>query len=317
MKTRLRPFYILLCGGVLALAVGSCALFDKMFGVEIIEEFTPDNEYYTGRGVSAAIIDQFKCADLDSPRVKQHLNYLNAMAGYIYTASRVVDRNNLGKHVKRDDKDRERKQNLVIQNGITVGLLDTKEVVAFACPGGFMWISYGALELCRDEDELAAIICHEMGHLVMNHGMDAYREEINAEARRVGYTQGIAKVLAGDGTSAELIKMFGNVIGGYVTKLHNNGYGEDQEMEADNFAVRALAASGYDPNALLRMFERIRDYQKANPVAGKYLEKHPPVEKRMKAVQKLLKDDKNGITIPNFNAGRQARVERFKSAISG
>ncbi|MCC6572151.1 MAG: M48 family metalloprotease [Planctomycetes bacterium] len=291
--------------GAIALAglLAGCQFFGKLAGAEIIEEYTPDNEYYMGRGVSATIVAKFPSADLKEDPVRKDLEYLNSMGGYLYQASRNIDRSNLGDHVGRGDKDNERIQNLVLQNGITVGILDTEEVMAFSLPGGFMWFSRGMISLCKDEDELAAVMCHEMGHLVMNHASDAFRDAQNNAAS----TAAISKKFKNKLTASFVAGM-----GGFFNDLAEKGYAKDLEYEADNFGARALAAAGYDPNSLVAILKRVDEYEHAHGEHGKYLDNHPPIEERVETLQKLLKNPKNGIQVGNFKAGYNARLARFK-----
>lgn len=312
MKNKLSPKWMALGAAALVGLLAGCQLFGKLAGAELIDEYTPENEYYMGRGVSATILGSFPSADMKKKDVQTDLGYLNRMGGYIYLSSLGIDRGKLGDHVGRSDEDLERKQHLVIQNGITVGILETDEIMAFSLPGGFMWFSNGILKACKDEDELAAIMCHEMGHLIMNHASDHFRDAQNNAASTAAVSKKLSKL-----TKSEKVELFSNSIGGFFNDIAERGYAKNLELEADNFGARALAAAGYDPWALVRVLERVDAYEKANGLSGKYLKNHPPLEVRIKEVKRLLEDEDNKIKIPNFKTGYAARLERFKAAISG
>lgn len=276
---------------------------------EIIDEYSPEQEYYMGRGVTAAVVNRFPSANMDEEKTRTQLAYLNQLAGYVYNCALSVDRAKLGGHVERSEEDLARKQRFNLFKGMHVGILQTDEVMAFAMPGGFLWISRGMIKLCKSEEELAAVIAHEIGHIVMNHGMDLYRDAHNKQVKD-SRTFGVAEALAGDNDTAKAAVNFGKLCGSFFEDLFENGYPKAQEMEADNFGTRALSASGYDPKALLQVLREVEAREKSNPTEEKYLKNHPKIEERVKAVEKVIKDAK--LKSPSPDSGKAARDKRFK-----
>lgn len=276
---------------------------------EIIDEYSPEQEYYMGRGVTSAVVSKFPSANMDEANTREQVAYLNQMAGYIYNCSLSVDRAKLGGHVERSEEDIARKQRFNLFKGMHVGIMQTDEVMAFAMPGGFLWISRGMIKLCVTEDELAAVIAHEIGHIVMNHGMDLYRDAHNKQVED-SRLFGALEAGAGDSELGKAAVNFGKLCGSFFEGLLENGYPKAQEMEADNFGTRALAASGYDPKALLQVLREVETREKKNPTEEKYLKNHPKVEDRVKAVDKVIKDAK--LKTPSPDSGKAAREKRYK-----
>jgi beta-barrel assembly-enhancing protease len=259
---------------------------DSLAAGEVAEEYEPSQEYYIGRGVSAAVVDAYTPADPADETNRSRIIYLNELGGYLRESTLEVTRDarELGGYVRRNDEAVARIENLRLFRGLHVGLLDVDEVCAFATPGGFIWISRGAIELCETEDELAAIICHELAHVVLNHGMDAYRR---ANENRIADSPWVRNALGDDDS---VFAQFGRLVTSFADDLITSGYSREQEFEADNWGTRALAEAGYDPNAMVRMLEGVREYERARGGGrGTYLDNHPDIDARVKAVQDLIR----------------------------
>ena len=285
----------------------SAASYKSTENGEVAKEFTPENEYFIGRGVSAAIVDKYPSTDLTVGKSQDQVAYLNQMGGYIEAAAGAIDRTNLGGHVERDDEQIERLGRFALFKGVHVGLLETNEVMAYSTPGGYIWISRGTIAMCENEDQLAAVIAHETGHMVMNHGMDAYRKATEGKITDSPIFKAATSSLG------PVVGNFAKLVGGFADNLILNGYGKDQEFEADNFGTRALGAAGYDPKAMVHMMERLEAYEKAHEKdEGSFSKNHPEPADRIEQIQKLIKDPKAGLKSPASDPGKPARDKRFK-----
>ena len=294
-------------GMIQGIAELSAAVIEEVGKGNVPKEFTPENEYFIGRGVSAAIVDKYPAVDMSKPAAEKQLIYLNQMGCYIYAASGEIDKLKLGNHVSRDDEEKDRLKRFTMHKDVHVGILDTDEVMAYATPGGFIWISRGTIALCENEDQLAAVVAHELGHVVMNHGMDAYRK---ATEGKITDSPVFKKVTSDLGP---VVGNFAQLVGGFADNLVLNGYGKDQELEADNFGTRALATAGYDPKSMLNMLKRLEAHEKAlGDKEGNFSKNHPDTDERMDEINKILKDPKSGIKAPGSDPGKAARDKRFK-----
>ena len=102
----------------------------------------------------------------------------------------------------------------------TFTVLDTPGVLAFAQPGGFVYVSRAILALANSEAEVAAVLAHEMGHVILRHG--SHR--------------------------ASLLAAFSDRPRREIT-IAANALNHEQEIAADTISVQILAAAGYDPAA--------------------------------------------------------------------
>jgi predicted Zn-dependent protease len=121
-------------------------------------------------------------------------------------------------------------------------LADARTVNAFALPGGPIFITEGLLRLLKSEAEVAAVLGHEIGHVIARHSSERLAKQ--------QLTQGLLGALvvgSGDYTTAQI----GQVVGGMI----HMSYGRDDELESDALGVRIMAEGGYDPRAMIRVME--------------------------------------------------------------
>jgi predicted Zn-dependent protease len=134
--------------------------------------------------------------------------------------------------------------------------LDTDEVNAFACPGGTIFITRGLLKKASSEDELAAIIAHEMAHVTLRHGVQAVKKANQTEA--LSYlVGGAAQATLSPEELAKLTVVFDQSIDDIVKTLITSGYSREAEAEADALGRKFLAGTGYDPEALRRVLAKM------------------------------------------------------------
>jgi Zn-dependent protease with chaperone function len=148
---------------------------------------------------------------------------------------------------------------------------------AFALPGGFLYVTRPLLEMCRfDEDEVACVVGHEMGHVVHGHAMERITSQLlsSAATRAARIPRGLlTQWIMGTG-----INLFHSV------------YSQDRELEADEFGARLAAAAGYDPRGAIRALERLREAEAQGglPLA-EYFSSHPPLDVRIERLRGLIR----------------------------
>lgn len=121
-------------------------------------------------------------------------------------------------------------------------LRDPQTINAFALPGGQVFITLGLLSKLKSEDQLAAVLGHEIGHVVYRHS-----SEQMAKTEFYQGLAGAATAAAGDMSASQ--------IANYVAQVKLMKFGRDDELESDEFGVRFMIKSGYDPNAMIEVME--------------------------------------------------------------
>lgn len=125
-------------------------------------------------------------------------------------------------------------------------VLDSPEINAFATPDGYIFINSGLLAFLESEDQLAAVIAHEIGHVVAGHGRRQRLTDI------LGKTAGIAAhILTGRGEMQQ--------VGDATTRALIAGYGREMELEADKIGAEIIARAGYNPNAIIDALHVLKD----------------------------------------------------------
>jgi predicted Zn-dependent protease len=194
---------------------------DKAF-VQEPEEFTPQDEYYLGRSVAAAILARYP--PLPSPLTK----YLNLICNALAVNSPQPHR----------------------YNGYHVTILESPELNAFGTPGGHIFICRGMVEAAGSEDALAALIAHEMAHIQLRHGIEA----INAMQLTwdLSDTADHAAAII-DRDLPERTLLLDRSVRDMVNTLVSNGYSQAQEFAADSYALQLLSKAGYSPASMVDM----------------------------------------------------------------
>ena len=241
-------------------------------------DIDPSTEYYIGRSAAANVLAKYPTYDDE-----QANRYVNQVGHALAAFSRAPE----------------------VYSGYHFQLLDSDEVNAFAAPGAFIFVTRGMLRLCQNEDELAAVLAHEIGHVQNRHAVEHIKS-----SRRGDFGAFVGKVALEEAGPAE-IQLAGDALakGVDATKdlLFVKGYGQSAEKRADEDAVRMLRATGYNPWAMLRVLERMNERSKKEKGLGIF-RTHPKTDDRIKVVRKELK----GVSDSQVPA---VRVERFESAL--
>ena len=159
-------------------------------------------------------------------------------------------------------------------------LADPKVVNAFALPGGQTFITYALFNQLKDEDQLAGVMGHEIGHVIERHGAE--------RMARSGFIQGIVQsVLIGAGGDATMAQI-ANVVGNYT----NMKYGREQELESDNWGVKLMIESGYDPEALIGVMD-ILEKASGGARVPEFQSSHPSPDNRREKIREAIKRHSN------------------------
>lgn len=127
-------------------------------------------------------------------------------------------------------------------------VLDLSDVNAFALPDGYIFVNRGLIAYLESEDQLAAVIGHEIAHVVAHHA--SKKNLLGAFGNIAGF---VGAVLTGVGQ----VQQTANA----ATSTVMSGYGRDMELEADQLGGEYIAKAGYNPFAMIEVIEVLKDQE--------------------------------------------------------
>ncbi|GAK59581.1 peptidase M48, Ste24p [Candidatus Vecturithrix granuli] len=241
------------------------------------QDISPEQEYYIGRAFGATVAGQY--AVYDNPQATSYLNLLGQ------TLAQASDRPETF-------------------GGYHFAILNSDEINAFAAPGGLIFVTRGILRCTQNEDALAAVLAHEIGHVQHKHGLQAIKKSRASSALT---TIALEEVQANtSGAISNLTSVFQDSITDMTTTIINNGYSRAFEREADQAAIIIMKRVGYDPNGLIEML-RVME-ARLNPAGQDFAKTHPSPASRIKEIQKII-GAYTEVKTP------KARQKRFETAI--
>lgn len=177
-------------------------------------------------------------------------------------------------------------------------VLETDVVNAYAAPGGYIFVTRGALNAMDDEAELAAVLAHEIAHVAQKHIVKA----MNMAGARGGAGLGVLFSSISD----PLRTGFTTAVDKSLSILFEKGLDQQDEFDADRFALELLALTGYDPRALEQYLAKLHARQ---ALLQKITATHPGFDVRLASLRKAAE-------AMALEKGSQTRLaERFKTHV--
>ncbi len=163
-----------------------------------------------------------------------------------------------------------------------VNVETNEQVNAYCMPGGKIMVFTGLIDkLMLSDDELAAVIGHEISHALREHG----RERMSLAAVQQGGVLLIAAMLSGSKNRAGAnMGMQAAVMGSQLFFALPNS--RTQETEADRMGLELAARAGFDPSAALSLWEKMAQQSNAKP--PQFLSTHPSDETRSQEIRRML-----------------------------
>lgn len=239
------------------------------------EEISPEQEYYIGREVAAKILNNYKLY-----QNAKATEYVNEICTAITSSSDMPD----------------------IYNGYHVGILDSKEINAISTPGGHIFVTRGLLQCASSEDELAAVIAHEIGHIQLKHAVKSIKTSRLNEAA-LSVVDAAGSIVTGSAYQ----KGLGDAADELMTTLSTTGYSKTQEFEADAKAAALMADAGYNPEALRKMLEDLKEREKTE--SSGMVKTHPSASTRLFQARGYIRNAAYGTK----DWGEDKRTARFAS----
>lgn len=236
-------------------------------------EISPSEEYYLGRGVAARILARYP------------LSKDQALNAYVNKVGQTVAHKAGGSRPYK---------------GYHFAVLESSTANSFACPGGIILITQGMLKACANEDQLAAVLAHEVGHVANRDGVNSISQARWTEVATTAGTE-IAKQYGG--TLGQIVAQFEGAIDDVFKTVIVNGYSRAAEENADRAGVQMLQQAGYNPAAMTAILTAMS----AKGGSGGILGTHPTVTDRLANI-KVVAQEANTQMEP-------ARTKRFQAIV--
>ena len=168
-------------------------------------------------------------------------------------------------------------------------LNDDRTINAFALPGGQIFITRALYEKLENEAQLAGVLGHEIGHVIHRHA---------AEHMAKGELGGMLATAVGVGASDERGRGMGAAVAAQMAnQVIQLKFGRDDENESDDYGLRYMVQAGYQPSAMLKVMEVLRDASGGGGRTPEILATHPAPQSRLEAINaKIQKMSAEGAT---------------------
>jgi predicted Zn-dependent protease len=270
------PFVVWGCAATAVAPVAAIAYKGVTKAADASRPINDSEEYYVGRAVAARILGQYK---LDpNPKLTKYVNEVGD------TVARKSTRPNPFR-------------------GYHFAVLDTEEINAFACPGGIIFVTRGLIKTCKNEDQLAAVLAHEVAHVANKDGINSISK---ARWTQVFTAMGTEAARQYGGVAGNLVTLFEGSIDDVFKTIVVNGYSRQAEEAADAAALTDLTRTGYDPTALVAILTTME--AKGKGATSGIFKTHPPTSERLAKVKTLASEAPP-------TKGEAIRTKRFKEMV--
>jgi predicted Zn-dependent protease len=250
---------------------------------EANKEFTVEQEIELGHGVTAGLLGAVKLhSDANLQR------YVNRVGKWVALHSARADL------------------------PWSFGVIEGDSINAFAMPGGAVLVSHGLLKRLANESELAAVLAHEVAHVVLKHQLTAIQSSLNSDVwaglgkdvagqavgRRGGDAFGLKSAAASAGVDA--------VKSGVFLRPLDRG----MEYDADRLGVVLATRSGYDPYGMVAVMQMLAQ-EKGDGSGASVFDTHPAASDRMAELEKFVPTVAKGGAAP---AQADARLKKVVGA---
>ncbi len=237
-----------LCLGLACLIAGCATVYNPVTGVMERTAYSTDDEIRLGETLDRQLKEDYKFSEDRevNRRVQEIGNRVAAQSG-------------------RDDL------------AYRFQTMETEEINAFAAPGGFVYVTTGLLEVVHNDDELAAVLGHEVGHIAARHAIKHAQSRMlfSIPASVIFSTSGEAAIERAVSAAFQLAQL---------------SYSRKDELEADQLGMLYSRRAGYDPAGMVAFLQTLQRLEKEKPrLIIVPLSTHPPTSLRIEHAQGYLK----------------------------
>ena len=179
--------------------------------------------------------------------------------------------------------------------------LESSTPNSFACPGGIIFVTKGMIKNCCNEDQLAAVLAHEVGHVANRDGISSISQ---ARWTEVATTAGTEVAKQYGGSIGQLVARFEGSIDDVFKTVIVNGYSRAAEENADRAGVEMMKRAGYNPAAMTAILTAMGSRGGSGGILGT----HPAVADRLENIKAIAQ--------PANTQMEPARTKRFQKIIS-
>ncbi|MDD5561272.1 MAG: M48 family metallopeptidase [Candidatus Omnitrophica bacterium] len=234
---------ILLCG--LSILSGCTTIYNPATGQRETIFIDTKTEVSLGLDMAKEISSQMKM--VDDPKMRERLEKIAKRI------AAVSDRQDIDYHFN---------------------IVKEKEFNAFAIPGGNVYVNSGLMEASSD-DELAAVVGHEVGHIAARHSVKRLQAALGYQL-----LSSIALGLSGQKNVLQAVDVVFNVVA--------LGYSRKDEYLADRLGVKYANAAGFDAYGMVTFFQKLKEQGKNTSLSLVFLSSHPPIDERIKQAKKEI-----------------------------
>ncbi len=181
-------------------------------------------------------------------------------------------------------------------------VIDSPEINAFALPSGYIYVFSGLSKVARNDDELAAVLAHEITHAEQHHYARQY-----AKASKRGTILGLASIFVG------LPNLAQNVLG-IIDFSMTQRYSRVHESESDRLGMERMVRAGYDPQGMVSLLQRLQKQEGDLKNLDKWFADHPAADDRVRKAQAQLQQLKaTGHTAPDPEENGEAADDTLET----
>lgn len=254
MSTRRMPLSLVTAVSVIALAVVLGAQ-EPHVQVPPYNTMTDSQELALGKEAAAGLEAEKRLTFIQTPTVQ---SYVSSLVTWLARASQRP------------------------QMPYTIKVVDAAEINAFALPGGFLYVNRGLIEWARNESELAAVLGHEINHVVARHGAN----NVSRMAAADSLLFEASRVFTGADTPARLLKQ----LGGPMAFLALMKFSRDAEREADLLAYYTVQRAGWSPDGMVELFRHLGERSNQADALLAFTSSHPvPADRELLIANEMRK----------------------------
>ncbi len=240
-------FSVLLFLAAGAFLSGCSSEYNIVTGKEEMYFYNTDREVAIGQAITKQVEKEYK--PVDDPLIQNRIELIGKKI------AAVCDRKDITYHF---------------------AALEEDEVNAFALPGGFIYVNKGLVDKISNDDELAGVLAHEVGHIVARHSIKKLQAMMSYSLLRILSVQLPQTAEAGNAADIAFTEIM-------------LGYGRDDELLADQLAARYMKLAGYNPQSMVTFLEKLQEINRRKPLQPRsYFKTHPYVPDRIRIVKQEI-----------------------------